>query len=134
MHLPNAHCGNWATFPEAAVPAARGAVAGCERWTLPGGSSRCRFRCGCVFRLWDGMVAHDQDSIGNPVLPPRIVVGVLDHDCAGQSEQGLGFALAMKVCVIPVQPRRLVVRYGDLIGALACCRAATARSRERNTW
>jgi hypothetical protein len=67
------------------------------------------------------MVAHNEDSIGNAVLPPLIVVVVFDHDGARQAEQGLGFALAMKVCVIPVQPRRLVVRHGDLIGALACC-------------
>src|SRR5262245_43415827 len=79
--------------------------------------NRCRFRCGCVFGLWKEMVAHDQDSIGNPVLPPRIVVGVLDHDGAGQSEQGLGFALAMKVRVIPVQSRGMIIRYGDFIGA-----------------
>src|SRR5262249_44692192 len=81
--------------------------------------NRCRFRCGCVFGLWKEMVAHDQDSIGNPVLPPRIVVGVLDHDGAGQSEQGLGFALAMKVRVIPVQSRGMIIRHGDFIGAHA---------------
>ena len=76
------------------------------------------------------MVAHDQDSIGDAVLPPRIVVGVLHHDGAGQSEQGLGFALAMKVRVIPVQSRSLVIRYGDLIGAQA--RAARRRLAVRN--
>src|SRR5712671_997647 len=65
------------------------------------------------------MVAHDQDSIGDAVLPPRIVVGVLDHDGAGQPEQSLGFALAMNVRVIPVQSRGLVIGYGDLIGAQA---------------
>src|SRR5260221_5104137 len=78
-----------------------------------------RLQCGCVFRLWRGMVAHDQDSIGNPPLPPCIVVGILDHDCTGQSEQGLGFALAMKVGVIPVQSWGLIIRYGDLVGAPA---------------
>src|SRR5438093_668321 len=77
---------------------------------IAGSIDRSRFRCGCVFGLWSRMVAHDQDSIGNPVLPPCIVVGVLDHDCAGQSEQGLGLALAMKMRVVPVQSRGLVIR------------------------
>ncbi len=65
------------------------------------------------------MVTHDQDSFAHPVLAPHIVVGVLDHDGAGQSEQSLGLALAVKVRVVPVQSRGLVVRYGDLIGAQA---------------
>ena len=47
------------------------------------GSNRWRFRGGCVFRLRNEMVAHDQNSIGDPMLSPRIVVGVLDHDCPG---------------------------------------------------
>ena len=49
------------------------------------------------------MVAHDQDSVGNPMSAPCIIVGVLDDNCAGQSEQGLGLALAVEVGVIPVE-------------------------------
>src|SRR5262245_29511200 len=65
------------------------------------------------------MVAHYEDSIADAVLAPRIVADAFDHDGAGQSEHGLGFALAVKVRVIPVQSRGLVVRHGDLIGAQA---------------
>ena len=81
--------------------------------------NRCRLRCGCGLRLWNGVIAHDQDSVGNRMLASYIVVRVLDHDCAGQSEQGLGFALAVKMRVIPIESRRMIIRHGNLIGALA---------------
>jgi hypothetical protein len=94
------------------------AIAGFERFARM--INRCAFfRCDHVLRLWDGMVAHDQDSVGNPAAPLCIVVGILDDNCAGQSKQGLGFTLAVKVRVIPVESRRLITRYRDLVGVLA---------------
>jgi len=64
------------------------------------------------------MVAYDQDSITNPVLTPRIIVGVLNHDCP-TIRAGSGPRSHRESACDTNTIRRLVIRYGDLIGALA---------------
>jgi len=93
MHLPNAHCGNDTVAPVRLRRrnAAWGALPayGPHRPNPPSPASLPP-RVPAPERV----IAHDQNSVREPVSPSRLVVFRLDDDRAGQSEKCLRLALA----------------------------------------